>query len=153
MRSFVACAILVALSPVPAYAICAVEPLERELRAADVVYVGTVMRSELAAPLPSGAAAEQLRKRRIELRHTMQPEITLKGDPAAAPAVFSAWQYNPPQSRQTVNISELSAVMPGDTLLVVARHGQPTYFGLCSATRAWNAETAEVVRAAFPPAP
>ncbi len=153
MRHLVACAILTALSPVPAYAICAVERLEPQLRAADVVYVGTVVRSELAAPLPSGAAAEQLRQRRIELRHTVQPEIILKGDPAAAPAVLSAWQYNPPKSRQTVNISELSAVMPGDTLLVVARHGQPAHFGLCSATREWNAETAGVVRAVFPPAP
>ncbi|GGZ72256.1 hypothetical protein GCM10008101_28270 [Lysobacter xinjiangensis] len=153
MRSVVACTVLVALSPLPAYAVCAVEPLGPELRAADVVYVGTVVRSELTAPLPSSAAAEQPRQRRIGLRHTVQPEIILKGDPATAPAVFSAWKYNPPKSRQTVIISELSAVLPGDTLLVVAHHGQPTYFGLCSATREWNAESAGVVRAVLTPAP
>ncbi|WP_189451149.1 hypothetical protein [Cognatilysobacter xinjiangensis] len=115
--------------------------------------MGTVVRSELTAPLPSSAAAEQPRQRRIGLRHTVQPEIILKGDPATAPAVFSAWKYNPPKSRQTVIISELSAVLPGDTLLVVAHHGQPTYFGLCSATREWNAESAGVVRAVLTPAP
>ncbi|TZF87778.1 hypothetical protein [Cognatilysobacter lacus] len=142
-----------ALLPASAHAICAIEPLEPELRAADVVYVGTVVRSELARELPSAATAENVSQRRVELRHTLRPDIVFKGNPASAASVISAWQYNPPRSKRTVEFTELPVVMPGDTLLVVARTGKPTNLGLCSPTRKWSAETAGVASAVFRPAP
>jgi hypothetical protein len=153
MRSFAACTIVALLWPLSAHAVCVKEPLEPKLRDANVVYVGTVVQSELTGPLPSADIAESPRQRRVEVRHTLQPEIVLKGDPALAPSVLSAWQYNPPKSKRTVKFAELSAVLPGDTLLVVARSGEPTYLSLCSPTREWNAETARMVHAVFPAAP
>lgn len=153
MKITVALGIFIAISPLGANAICVVEPLEPELRAADVVYVGTVIRSEVTGELPSLELSRDHRNRRIELRHTLQPQITFKGNPAEAPAMISTWQYNPPQSKTTVDYAERVVVMPGDTYLVVARGGESVRVNLCSPTRKWDAATAKVVRAEFSPAP
>lgn len=153
MKCIAALGFLLALLPLSASAICVVEPLEPDLRSADVVYVGTIIGSELVDDLPLVKAAVRPRDRRVELRHTLQPEIKLKGDPSLAPTVLSGWQYNPPTSETVVKFAELVALMPGDTLLVVAHAGEPVRVGLCTATRKWNAETAKVTHAVFPPAP
>jgi len=79
--------------------------------------------------------------------------MVLKGDPAKAPTVMSTWQYNDPRSGIVKNLAERSVLMPGDTLLVVARSGEPTRYGLCTSTREWNPHTAKIVRGVFPSFP
>ena len=153
MRFLASVGVAAALVPLSAHAVCVVEPLEPQLRSADVVYVGTVVRSELVDSLESVKASNSPRARRVQIRHLLQPEITLKGDPALTPTVLSSWQYNPPTSKKVVEFAERELVMPGDTLLVVARANEPTYLGLCAATRKWNAEVAKSVNAILRPAP
>ena len=143
----------VALAPVPAQAVCLIEPLEPQLRAADIIYVGTVVRSELSPSLEALRAAKDPRKGRAEVSHTLIPEFILKGAPPQAPVVLSTWQYNDPRSKVSWDLAERSTLMPGDTLLVVAKSGEPARYGLCTATREWNSETAKVAYAVFPPAP
>ena len=141
------------LSSVPVKAICIIEPLEPQLRAADTVYIGTVVRSELVPSLDTLRAAKDPLRDQAVIIHTLTPEITLKGDPSRLPTILSGWQYNNPRSSIEVDVAERSVLMPGDTLLVIGKSGSPTYFGLCTATREWNAETAKTTKAVFPPAP
>lgn len=149
MKNTAASSLLIVMSPFAAQAVCVVTPLEPDLRAADTVYVGTVIRSELVDALPSIEVAENPRKRWVRVRHTMQVEIPFKGDPASASVVLSSWKYNPPGSKRKVDMAELPVVMPGDSLLVVVRAGEPVSLGLCTPTRAWTSTTAGVVRAVF----
>lgn len=146
---------LAASMSMPANAICFIEPLEPQLRAADTVYVGTVVRSELVPSLETLRAAKKPAERwpaDVVVSHTLVPEIVLKGDASQAPTVLSEWQYNDPRSRRSVHFAERSVLMPGDMLLVVAQSGEPTWFGLCTATREWSAETAKAAYAVFPQA-
>ena len=153
MRSLAALGLLLALLPTSGKAVCVVEPLEPQLRAADTVYVGTIVRSELVQTVRSLRAAKRPQERLVEIRHTLEPEFTLKGRPGRAPTVISTWQYNNPLSRSVVEFAERSVLMPGDTLLVVASAGQLAQHGLCTTTREWSAATSKVVYAVFPPAP
>jgi hypothetical protein len=153
MRLLATLLLMGALAPLHLSAACLIEPLPPKLQAADVVYVGTVVRSELTQDLPPTAVAELPRNRRIELRHEIRPEVTLKGNPALVPFVYSSWQYNPPMSRSVVEFAELSQVMPGDTLLIVAHLSERTRLSLCTATRQWDAKTKRVVHEVFPPTP
>lgn len=153
MKHFATLLLLVVLAPMPVKAVCIIEPLEPQLRSADIVYVGTVVSSELVPNLETLRTRKDPWRDRAKIKHTLVPEIILKGDPSQAPVVFSMWQYNDPRSKIVVNFAERSALMPGDTLLVVVQSGEPTWFGLCSATREWDADTAKVAYAVFPPAP
>jgi hypothetical protein len=153
MKCFAALSFLAVLFSMPAKAICIGQPLEPQLRAADTVYVGTVVRSELGPSLEALRATKDPWRDRAEISHTLVPEIVLKGDPSQAPTVLSMWQYNDPKSKVIRDYAERSVLMPGDTILVVSQSGKPTWFGLCTATRAWNAETSKVAYAVFPPAP
>ena len=153
MKCFATLSFLAVLVSVPAKAICIIEPLEPQLRAADTVYVGTVVRSELGPSLETLHAAKDPWRDRAEISHTLVPEIILKGDPSQATIVLSMWQYNDPRSKVVRDYAERSVLMPGDTLLVVSQSDKPTWFGLCTATRAWTAETSKVAYAVFPPAP
>jgi hypothetical protein len=141
------------LMPVAAAASCVIEPLEPQLRAADIVYVGTVVRSDLVPAVDSLRNLKHPRDHLVEISHSLVPRIVLKGNPAKARTVLSTWQYNDPLSKIEVEFGERQTLMPGDSLLIVAESGEPTYFGLCTATRKWNAETAESVRAVFPTIP
>lgn len=149
MRRLAIAGFVATLLPMRAVAICIVEPLEPQLRAADIVYVGTVVRSELASSLEILRQGGNPRKARAVVRHTLIPEIVLKGDAPGTSIVLSTWQYNDPKSEISSNVAERLALMPGDTLLVVAQSGEPTWFGLCTPTREWNAEAAKVVHAVF----
>jgi hypothetical protein len=151
MKFLAAWGFFISLVPSSVAAVCAIEPLEPQLRAADTVYVGTVVRSELAPSLESLRSSNNPREPRAVIEHTLAPEITLKGDPSRAALVFSTGQYNNPRSKVMVNYAERSALMPGDTLLVAAKSGEQTFFGSCTATREWDAETGKVVYSVFPP--
>ena len=153
MKCFATLGFVIVLVSAPVKAVCISEPFEPELRAADTVYVGTVVRSELIPTLESLRAGKDIWRDRAYVRHTLVPEIILKGDPSQATIVLSTWQYNDPRSKIVRDFAERSPLMPGDTLLVVARSGEPTWFGLCSPTREWNAEAAKMAYAVFPPAP
>ncbi len=153
-RLSAACAGLLLL-PMTAGAVCVMEPLEPKLQVAETVYAGTVVRSALIPSLDELRSTENPHERRrlTVVRHTVQPEIVFKGDPSTVGAVLSTWQYNDPQATRQVDSSELTTLMPGDTILVVAESSGPARFGLCTASRFWNPETAKVVRAHFPSDP
>lgn len=87
-----------ALMPVTASAVCAIEPLEPELEAAETVYVGTVVRSALIPSLDQLRRANTPHDRRASIRHVVEPQIVFKGDPATVGAVLSTWQYNDPKA-------------------------------------------------------
>lgn len=103
--------------------------------------------------MSSGIRNPHERRRLTVVRHTVQPEIVFKGDTSTVGAVLSTWQYNDPQATRYVEFSELTTLMPGDTILVVADASGPARYGLCTASRLWNHETAKVVRAHFPSDP
>jgi hypothetical protein len=154
MNYFAHVGLLAAIVPASAQAICMTEPLEPKLRAADTVYVGTVVRSELVPSLESLRGTKSKWDRLVQVRHTVVPEITFKGDPSQASIVVSRWQYNDPNSKVVVSFAERLAPVPGDTLLVVVeKPGEPAGFGLCTPTQEWNADSARAVHAVFPPAP
>jgi hypothetical protein len=151
MKLSAAWGLIISLVPGSAAAVCAVEPLEPQLRAADTVYVGTVISSELVPSLELLRSSKNPRKPRAVIKHTVAPEIKLKGEPSQAAVVFSTWQYNDPRSKVMTTHAERLVLMPGDTLLVVAKSGEQTPLGLCTATREWDAETGKVVYSVFPP--
>lgn len=153
-RLVVACTGLFLL-PMTASAVCAIEPLEPMLQAAETVYVGTVVKSALIPSLDELRNTESPHERRrlTVVRHTVQPEIVFKGEPSTMRTVLSTWQYNDPQATRRVKFSELTTLMPGDTILVVADPSGLTRYGLCTASRLWDHETAKVVRAHFPSDP
>jgi len=140
-----------ALLPMAAGAVCVIEPLEPKLLVAETVYVGTVVKSALIPSLDELRHTENPHERRrlAVVRHTLQPEIVFKGDPSTVGAVLSTWQYNDPKATGRVEFSELTALMPGDTILVVAESSGPARYGLCTASRIWGPETEKVVRAYF----
>jgi len=151
-RFAMVCASLV-LMPLTARAVCIVEPLEPELQAAETVYVGTVVKSALIPSLDELRNTENPHQRRrlAVVRHTVQPEIVFKGDPSTVGAVLSTWNYNDPKAKVQTHFAELTTLMPGDTILVVAEASGPAQYGLCTASRIWGPETEKVVRAQFPP--
>ena len=153
MKYTAALGVIIAFAPETALAICFDEPLGPKLRSAHTVYVGTVVRSELVPTLDSLRKPKNLWQLRAEVKHTLVPEITLKGDATQAQVVFSNWQYNDPRSETEMNFAERSVLMPGDTILVVATRGEETPFGLCTPSREWNRETAKIVYSVFPRAP
>jgi hypothetical protein len=127
---------------------CVVEPLETQLRAADIVYVGTVVDSALAIPaagLKDGA--------RLEIKHTVLPQRVLKGEPSAVPVVVSGAVYSDPASGHFWELAEAVQVFPGDTVLVAGNAHEPTRLGLCTASRRWDTKAADSVRAVFGHAP
>ncbi|HJS35451.1 MAG TPA: hypothetical protein VJ766_08170 [Pseudoxanthomonas sp.] len=149
MKRFVIVWASLALMPVTASAVCAIEPLEPELEVAETVYVGTVVRSTLVSSLEQLRGAATPHERRAEIRHAVESEIVFKGDPSTVSAVLSRWQYNDPKAGKRVTFSELTALMPGDTILVVADSSGPARYGLCTASRVWNRDTEKQVRAFF----
>ena len=153
MKSLAAVLAGIALMPVTAGAVCIVEPLEPALQAAETVYVGTVVRSALVPSLDQLRSAATSRDHRATIRHTVEPEIVFKGDPATVGAVLSTWNYTDPNGGRQAVFAELTTLMPGDTILVVAASRGPARYGLCTASRIWNRETAQVVRAHFPAGP
>ncbi|WP_147300724.1 hypothetical protein [Lysobacter silvisoli] len=140
---------LVLLASMPAWGVCIVEPLEPQLRAADTVYVGTVIRSQLTSNLETLGALKDPRKRSAEIEHTLVPQIVLKGEPSQAPSVVSSWRYNDPRAATVVEFSEQATLTPGDTVLVIARSGEQTRYSLCSATRKWDRDAIKATRAVF----
>lgn len=138
-----------ALVPMTANAACVIEPLEPELQAAETVYVGTVVRSALVPSLDQLRSAATPHDRRAAIRHTVEPEIVFKGDPSNVGAVLSTWQYNDPKASKQAVFFELTTLIPGDTILVVADVSGRARYGLCTASRIWNRDTEEQVRAFF----
>lgn len=153
-RLSVACACLLLL-PITASAVCVIEPLEPKLQVAETVYVGTVVKSALIPSLDELRNTENAhdRRRLTVVRHTVQPEIVFKGDPSAVGAVLSTWHYNDPKASRHAVVSELTTLMPGDTILVVAESSGPARYELCTASRMWSTETEKAVRAHFSPDP
>jgi hypothetical protein len=153
-RFAMVCASLV-MMPLTASAVCIIEPLEPKLQLAETVYVGTVVKSALIPSLDELRNTENPHQRRrlAVVRHTVQPEIVFKGDPSTVGAVLSTWQYNDPKARIRTDFAELTTLMPGDTILVVAEASGPAQYGLCTASRVWGPETEKVVRKQFPSAP
>ena len=141
--------------PMTAGAVCIIEPLEPKLQMAETVYVGTVVKSALIPSLDELRNTENPHERRrlAVVRHTLQPEIVFKGDPSTVDAALSTWQYNDPRAKRQMHFAELTTLMPGDTILVVAESSGPVRYDLCTASRIWNHETAKVVRAHFPSDP
>lgn len=90
-----------------AQASCVIEPLQPELKAADIVYVGTVVRSELVPSVDSLRDIKRPRDHLVEIKHTVVPRIVLKGNPEKALAVLSTWQYNDPFSNVEVEFENL----------------------------------------------
>jgi hypothetical protein len=127
---------------------CVVTPLEEHLAAADVVYVGTVASSRLMAPLDEMGSANP--HHRPTVQHEVVPQIVLKGRAEAIPSVISGSGYIDPRRGRFWRGAALGKVSPGDTLLVAGKAGEPAYVGGCTASRSWDADTAEVVRAMFP---
>ncbi|KRA45035.1 hypothetical protein [Pseudoxanthomonas sp. Root630] len=149
MKRFVIVWASLALMPVTASAVCAIEPLEPELEAAETVYVGTVVRSTLVSSLDQLRSTTTPHERRAEIRHTVESEIVFKGDPSTVGAVLSRGKYNDPKAGRRVTFPELTALMPGDTILVVADASGPARYGLCTASRLWDRDTEAQVRAFF----
>ena len=149
MKLFVIVWASLALVPMTASAVCAIEPLEPELEAAETVYVGTVVRSTLVSSLDQLRSTATPHERRAEIRHTVESEIVFKGDPSTVGTVLSRWKYNDPKASRRMTFSELTTLMPGDTILVVADSSGPPRYGLCTASRIWNRDTEEQVRAFF----
>lgn len=136
---------LLCLMSSTADAICVVEPLNDQLEAADVIYVGTIVQSTLSPLL------ETLRKNsRAEVQHKIVPQIILRGDPSAISAVLSAAGYSDPRAGRFGHFPELVEVAPGDSLLIVGKTGEPSYIGLCSASRLWDVDTEKTLRTVFP---
>ena len=140
---------IAALVPMTANAACVIEPLEPELQAAETVYVGTVVRSVLIPSLDQLRSAAIPHDRRASIRHVVEPEIVFKGDPSTVAAILSTWQYNDPKASKQAAFFELTTLMPGDTILVVADVSGRARYGLCTASRIWNRDTEEQVRAFF----
>lgn len=151
-RSVLVWAIAV-LVPTTADAACVIEPLEPELQAAETVYVGTVVRSALTSSLDQLRRADTPHDRRASIRHVVEPEIVFKGDPSTVDAVLSTWQYNDPKASRQAVFYELTTLMPGDTILVVADERGLAHYGLCTASRIWNKDTEKLVRAYFSSVP
>jgi hypothetical protein len=149
-RLSVACA-CIALLPMTASAVCVIEPLESKLQAAETVYVGTVVKSALVPRLEQLRSAATSNERRTTIRHTVEPEIVFKGDPSTVGAVMSTWHYSDPNAVRRAVVSELTTLMPGDTILVVAESSGPARYELCTASRMWSTETEKAVRAHFSP--
>ena len=148
MRAQFAIVALSAIYTCTAQASCIVEPLGPQLQAAEVVYIGTVVESTLVHDLDA-IRAERL----SEVRHRVVPQVTLKGDPASVPSVLSSTAYSDPALGHFRQFPERLQVEPGDTILVVGKSAEPTYIGLCTASRHWDGETRTNVRAVFPTAP
>ena len=144
---------IAALVPMTANAACVIEPLEPELQAAETVYVGTVVRSALIPSLDQLRSAATPHDRRAAIRHTVEPEIVFKGDPSNVGAVLSTWQYNDPKASRQAVFYELTTLMPGDTILVVAEERGVAHYGLCTASRIWNKDTEKQVRTYFSSVP
>jgi hypothetical protein len=135
--------------PAVAGAVCAVEPLAPALKAADTVYVGTIVASTLVQPLEQRHSGKVPRPSRVEVSHEVQADIVLKGDPSTAARVISIAQYQDPKSPRLGQFAETVTLMPGAAVLVVANSAEVPRMGLCSATRKWDAEAAKVVREVF----
>nr|WP_298156578.1 hypothetical protein [uncultured Pseudoxanthomonas sp.] len=153
MKRFVIVWASLARMPVTASAVCAIEPLEPELEVAETVYVGTVVRSVLIPSLDQLRSAATPHDRRAAIRHVVEPEIVFKGDPSTVGAVLSRWQYNDPKASRQAVFYELTTLMPGDTILVVADERGLAHYGLCTASRIWNKDTEKLVRAYFSSVP
>jgi len=108
-----------------AQASCVIEPLQPELKAADIVYVGTVVRSELVPSVDSLRDIKRPRDHLVEIKHTVVPRIVLKGNPEKALAVLSTWQYNDPRtSKWSLKISG-SGLIPSRPPVGKARNALP----------------------------
>ena len=141
------------LLPIPAAAICTVdEPLEDQLRSADVVYVGTVVESKLVSSLKMMRAARYPHGKLGSVQNTLVPELIFKGDPSRVPVVTSSTLSSDPKG-PFMRFGELVPVSPGDVLLVVARTGETPSIDLCSASRHWELETSRLVTKVLGPAP
>jgi hypothetical protein len=135
-----------------ASAICLFEPLEDQLRSADVIYVGTVVESKLVAPLDTLRTARSPFGKMALVQNTVVPELVFRGDPSQASTVTSRYLYSDPKG-PFLQFGELVPVSPGETLLVVARLGETPSVSLCSASRAWDLETSKLVTKVLGPAP
>ncbi|GAB3092384.1 hypothetical protein GCM10027159_07000 [Lysobacter terrae] len=112
------------------------------------MYVGTVVESALAIPatgLKDGS--------RLDIRHTVQPQRVLKGDPDAVPVVVSGTVYSDPASNHSWELAEAVQVSPGDSILVVGEAQAPTRLGLCTPSRRWDSKASDAVRTVFGHAP
>jgi hypothetical protein len=122
--------------------------LERELRGADVVYVGTVVAAALTKPL--GNSGEP---RRLSIKLEVSPQIAFKGNPSRIKGIETWNGYVPPLPNRWSSFAEIVRTEPGDTLLIVGKNEDTVFVDLCSASRRWDLDAESEVNKVFGPTP
>jgi len=103
----------------PASASCIVESLERQLAAADIVFVATVTEASLTQPL------DTLRNgQRVRVKHSYVVRERIKGDPGALGGLYSLAGYDNPSNKKFLHFAELVTITPGQSVLVVGHEGK-----------------------------
>jgi hypothetical protein len=129
------CGLFAALVGFDASAICIVEPFEEQLRAADAVFVATLMSGKVLE------APDELKdKRWYRTDFTFVVREVLKGSPANTDSIYTVGLYDDPTDGRIFHYAEATKLSLGQSVLVLATGSEDVEVSLCSGSRVVTSE-------------
>ncbi len=136
----VICCLLIALLSSSAGAICTVQPFDEQLKAADAVFVATLVSGRVVEK------PEELKDRRwYTTEYTFVVREVLKGSPLNTSSIYTVGLYDDPTDGRIFHYAEETRLRLGQSVLVLASGSENVQVSLCSGSRL---VTTEVLRQA-----